>query len=75
MTTRRTILRAMLASIALASVAPRVQGQTAPRRIGFLLEGERSDYVQRFEAFKAGMRELGYAEGRDYAIEQRSAQD
>ena len=34
----------------IASVAPRVQGQTRPRRIGFLLEGERSDYVQRFDA-------------------------
>ena len=75
MTTRRTILRATLASIALASVAPRVQGQTRPRRIGFLLENEQSIYVHRFDAFKAGMRELGYVEGRDYAIEHRFAQN
>jgi putative ABC transport system substrate-binding protein len=74
-TTRRTLLQAVLASIALASVASHVQGQTRPRRIGFLWEAEQSDYVQRFEAFKAGMRELGYAEGRDYTIEHRSAQN
>ena len=75
MNTRRNLLRATLASIALASVAPRVQGQTRPRRIGFLWESEQSDYVQRIDAFKAGMRELGYAEGRDYVIEHRSAQN
>ncbi len=33
------------------------------------------DYVQRIDAFNAGMRELGYAEGKDYAIEHRSAEN
>ena len=75
MTTRRTILRATLASIVLASVAPLVQGQTRPRRIGFMLPGEPSYYVQQLDAFRVGMRELGYAEGRDYAIEQRFGQN
>ena len=75
MTTRRTILRATLASIALASVAPRVQGQTRPRRIGFLWERDQSESADQIGAFKAGMRELGYTEGGDYAIEHRSAQN
>ena len=46
-------------------------------RIGFLWESEQSDseFVQRLEAFKAGMRELGYTQSRDYVIEQRSAQN
>ena len=75
MASRRTILRATLATIALASTASRVQGQTRPRRIGFLLESTQADYVLRIDAFKVGMRELGYAEGRDYTIDQRSAQN
>jgi putative ABC transport system substrate-binding protein len=44
-------------------------------RIGFLWQLEQSDYVKQIDAFKAGMRALGYAEGRDYVIEQRSAQN
>jgi putative ABC transport system substrate-binding protein len=75
MTTRRTLLRALLASIALAPVAQTTQAQTRPRRVGFLWERGQSDYVRRLEAFKAGMRELGYTEGRNYLIEQRSAQN
>src|SRR5262245_27505494 len=43
------------------------------RRIGFLWEIERPDYIRRFDAFKAGMNVLGYVEGRDYVIEVRSA--
>jgi putative ABC transport system substrate-binding protein len=43
-------------------------------RIGFLWERGRSDTVQSSDAFRTGMRELGYAEGRDYAIEQRFSQ-
>jgi len=42
-------------------------------RIGVLWEQAQSDYIQRLEAFRGGMRELGYAEAKDYAIEQRSA--
>src|SRR3954471_7331843 len=42
-------------------------------RIGCLWEIEFSYYAPRIDAFKTGMRELGYVEGRDYSIEQRSA--
>ena len=75
MTPRRTILRATLAGIALASIAPYLHGQTRPRRIGFLWERDQSDYADQLGAFKAGMRELGYTEGADYVIEHRSAQN
>ncbi len=42
-------------------------------RISYWRESEQS--VQYLDTFKAAMRELGYAEGRDYAIEQRSSQN
>lgn len=59
----------------MAPLASLAQPKSKVWRIGLLREGERSDSldVQRIDAFKAGMRELGYAEGRDYAIENRSA--
>ena len=58
-----------------ASVASRVHAQTRPRRIGFLLEATPAPRP-RINAFKAGMRELVARpiEGKDYVIEQRSAQ-
>jgi ABC-type uncharacterized transport system substrate-binding protein len=42
------------------------------RRIGFLWEFDPSG-SQNVDAFSAGLRELGYVQGRDYVIEQRSA--
>src|SRR5690242_4957783 len=74
MTARRTILRAMVASIALASGVPLTYAQTRPRRIGFLFVSAVSNYVQRTNAFIAGMRDLGYIEGKDYVIERKSAE-
>jgi putative ABC transport system substrate-binding protein len=44
-------------------------------RIGFLLSREQSTYGESFDAFKGGMRELGYAEGKDYVLEQQFAQN
>ena len=72
MVTRRRVMLALGASAfaPLASYAP-------PRkvwRIGLLLENEQSIYIRRLDGFKAGMSALGYAEGRDYVIEHRSAQ-
>ena len=75
MNSRRKLLGATLASLALASVAPRARGQRRPRRIAFLWVAEQADYVPRLEAFKGGMRELGYIEGRDYTTEHRAAQN
>jgi putative tryptophan/tyrosine transport system substrate-binding protein len=42
-------------------------------RIGFLQESDPSTDIPRIVPFKQGMAALGYVEGRDYVIEQRSA--
>jgi putative ABC transport system substrate-binding protein len=75
MNNRRKLIVALGAGALAAPFGLSAQQQGKVWRIGFLWEREQSeyDYVQRFEAFKAGMRELGYVEGRDYAIEHRSA--
>jgi putative tryptophan/tyrosine transport system substrate-binding protein len=74
MNNRRKLLVALCASARTASLSSFAQQQGKVRRVGFLLEAEQSYYVPLIDAFKAGMRELGYAEGRDFAIKQRSAQ-
>jgi putative ABC transport system substrate-binding protein len=74
MITRRKLLIAIGVSALGAPLASFAQKRGKVWRIGFLWENEQSFYVPRFEGFRVGMRELGYLEGRDYAIEQRSAQ-
>src|SRR5262249_19891772 len=46
------------------------QQQKKIPRIGYLALGTRAAY--RFEAFRQGLRQLGYAEGKDFVIEYRS---
>src|SRR5258706_7309612 len=77
MTTRRSLLIALGAGALAAPIPWLARAQTRPRRIGSLWEGQQSDsnFAPQFDAFKQGMRELGYAEGRDYVIEHRSAQN
>ena len=71
--------RTLLAAVAVGGLmAPLVSfGQQPSRkvwRIGFLWQGEQLSRA-RIDAFNAGMRELGYAEGRDYTFEFRSARN
>ena len=76
MTTRRELVTA-LGAMALASpLSSFAQRASKVWRIGFLWGDEYSAFgpQPRFDAFKAGMSVLGYAHGRDYVIEQRSAQ-
>ena len=42
-------------------------------RIGFLFEGGPSESSARIEAFRQGLRELGYVEGKNIVIEERSS--
>jgi hypothetical protein len=42
-------------------------------RIGFLVSGSPLAYVSRTEAFRQGLRQLGYVEGKTIAIEYRYA--
>ena len=75
MNKRRKLIVALGATALVTPFGSFAQQQGKVWRIGFLWESEQSDsaYVQRIDAFNAGMRELGYAEGKDYAIEHRSA--
>ncbi len=75
MNTRRRLVIALCASAFQASLGSFAQQQGKVWRIGMLWERAQSDYSPSLEAFKGGMRGLGYAEGKDYAIEQRSAQN
>src|SRR5436309_674611 len=58
---------------ALCSLADAQQSAKVPR-IGFLSTASLSSLSPRLEAFRQGLRELGYIEGRNIAIEYRSAE-
>src|SRR5205823_11070791 len=58
---------------ALCSSAEAQQSAKVPR-IGFLSTASLSSLSPRLEAFRQGLRELGYIEGRNIAIEYRSAE-
>jgi putative ABC transport system substrate-binding protein len=73
MITRRKLIFSMGAVALTVPFASLAQQQRKVWRIGVLWEREPSYYIRRLEAFKGGMREVGYAEGKDYAIEQRFA--
>jgi len=60
----------VLASLQIASA----QQPTKIPRIGFLSAVSRSTISARIEAFRQGLRELGYVEGKNIVIEYRSAQ-
>jgi putative ABC transport system substrate-binding protein len=69
MNNRRKIILALGASAFAAPLS--TYAQTKVWRVGYLLEYDAP--VRNIDAFKAGLRELGYVEGRDYAIELHSA--
>ena len=73
MTVRREFLIALVGSALAAPLTPLAQPLGRPRRIGFLWDVETPGSPQNVDAFSAGLRELGYVQGRDYVIEQRSA--
>jgi putative tryptophan/tyrosine transport system substrate-binding protein len=72
MTTRREILVAFTAALA-APISTLAQKPGKVWRIGVLMESAPADYAARLDAFKLGLRELGYVDGTDYVIEQRAA--
>src|SRR5687767_10225412 len=78
MTACRRKLLLGLAAVLAAPLASFAQPQGKVRRIGFLWERNYPDDsydAQLLDAFKTGMRELGYTEGKSYVIEHRSAQN
>jgi putative tryptophan/tyrosine transport system substrate-binding protein len=74
---RRIGLAVILAlSIALAPLAAEAQQRDQIPRVGYLSPGSPSDpeRLRRFEAFRQGLRKLGYVEGQKIAIESRWAE-
>ena len=63
-------------SLALAPLAGEAQQAREVPRVGYINPGSSSDQVRlrRFEAFRQGLRELGYVEGRNIALESRWAE-
>lgn len=69
---RREIVLASVASGALVALgAARVQAQQAVRRIAWLGSGTPETQSELVTAFKAKFKDLGYVEGRDFAIDFR----
>jgi putative ABC transport system substrate-binding protein len=60
--------------LAPCSAAQAQQSKKVPR-IGFLTGGSPSSIATRVEAFRQGLRELGYAEGKNIVIEYRYAEE
>jgi putative ABC transport system substrate-binding protein len=63
-------------ALALPWIASRPAGAAAPDktvRVGLLLSGFEPSYVQAERAFLAGMRDIGYEEGRNLVVERRYA--
>ena len=50
------------------------QQQAKVARIGWLAFSSESTLPERYEAFRRGLRELGYIEGQNIAIERRDAE-
>ena len=71
---RRRLLAAAGVSAFAVPLAVLAQPPRRTKRIGLLWEAD-SQSPTLVEAFNAGLREIGYVQGRDYVIEQRSAKD
>ena len=71
----RKVVRFMLCAWLLALSLPAyAQQQQKVPRIGFISTASLSSLASRLDAFRQGLRELGYVEGRNLAIEYRSAE-
>lgn len=72
---RRAFLAAGGAWIATAAGSSFAQAPRAARRIAFVHPGSEAGWRTRFDAFRVGLKELGYAEGRDLRIDVRWGND
>ena len=73
---RKTALGSILFAGALLTVSVGAEAQQPAKipRIGILLAASASFYTARVEAFRQGLRELGYVEGKNILIEYRHAE-
>src|SRR2546426_6279689 len=73
---RRTFLATLVGGLLAAPLAAEAQPREKLPRVGYLSPGSPSEPFRRrrFEAFRQGLRELGYVEGQNIAIESRWAE-
>jgi putative ABC transport system substrate-binding protein len=71
---RGTIVVVLALAVFVAPLAADAQQPAKVARIGVLGQPTASTYATRIEAFKRGLRELGYVEGQNLAIEYRWAE-
>src|SRR5882672_2520380 len=73
---RRTFLATLAGDLLAAPLAAKAQPREKVPRVGYLSPGSPSEPFRRrrFEAFRQGLRELGYVEGQNIAIESRWAE-
>ena len=70
----KTILVWLLAIFFLATTSVKAHPQEKVPRIGFLSTAALSSLSSRLDAFRQGLRELGYIENKNISIEYRSAE-
>ena len=70
-----TLLTALLFCSLLLCFPPRAQQPTKVPRIAYLTGASLSSMSTRIEAFRQGLRELGYVEGKNIVIEWRAAEE
>jgi putative ABC transport system substrate-binding protein len=75
---KKAAVPSILVAVVLLAVAAIAEAQQPTKipRIGFLANGSASEppTVLRLDAFRQGLRELGYAEGKNIVIEYRYAE-
>ena len=72
---RRVFIRTLLAGFLGSSLTSRAQQPAKVARIGFLGANSASSWASRLEAFRLGLRELGYVEDANIVIEFRWAEE
>jgi putative ABC transport system substrate-binding protein len=68
------MLLTLLLSIALATAAAPAYARADVRQVGYLISGPPASWANRLEALRMGLRDLGYVEGKNIAIEVRSVE-
>jgi putative ABC transport system substrate-binding protein len=70
----KKILAWLLVAFSSANLCAQAQQPTKVSRIGYITAGSLSAQSARIEAFRQGLRELGYTEGKNLVIEYRQAE-